>query len=94
MPNPLCESANHTFVNFNRVLSNSTYYTGNATEYDWTIDEGQIINTNSSGGEMALILTETNGAPVSRPHATSTMVPSPPDLKPAAGQALLRHLLP
>jgi beta-glucanase (GH16 family) len=61
MPEPVCESANHTFANFNRVLSNSTYYTGNATEYDWTIDEGQIINTNSSGGEMALILTETNG---------------------------------
>lgn len=40
---------------------NSTYYDGNATEYDWTLDKGTIINTNSSGGELALLLTETNG---------------------------------
>lgn len=40
---------------------NTTYYGGNATEYDWTLDKGQIINTNSSGGELALLLTETNG---------------------------------
>ena len=40
---------------------NTTYYDGNATEYDWTLDKGNIINTNSSGGELALLLTETNG---------------------------------
>ena len=40
---------------------NTTYYGGNATEYDWTLDKGQIINTNTSGGELALLLTETNG---------------------------------
>lgn len=61
MPNPVCKSNKHTFADFSRVLSNSTYYTGNATEYDWTVDQGQIINTNSSGGEMALTLTQAGG---------------------------------
>lgn len=28
---------------------------------DWVVDKGNIINTNSSGGELALLLTETNG---------------------------------
>ncbi|KAF5389585.1 hypothetical protein D9757_004084 [Collybiopsis confluens] len=28
---------------------------------DWVVDKGSIINTNSSGGELGLILTETNG---------------------------------
>ncbi|PSS36956.1 hypothetical protein PHLCEN_2v1172 [Hermanssonia centrifuga] len=40
---------------------NGTYYDGNATEYDWVLDKGNVINTNSSGGELALLLTETNG---------------------------------
>jgi len=61
MPNPVCENAYHTFADFSRVLSNSTLYTGNATRYDWSVDQGQIINTNSSGGELALILSEQNG---------------------------------
>lgn len=51
----------HTFPDLSRVLTNSTYYDGNATEYDWVLDKGNIINTNSSGGELALLLTETNG---------------------------------
>jgi len=61
MPNPVCESANYTFADLSRVLSNSTFYTGNATKYDWTVDQGQVINTNSSGGELALTLTQQNG---------------------------------
>lgn len=40
---------------------NTTLYDGNATEYDWTLDKGNIINTNTSGGELALLLTESNG---------------------------------
>jgi len=61
MPNPVCQSKKYNFADFSRVLSNSTYYTGNATEYDWTVDQGQIINTNSSGGELALTLTQAGG---------------------------------
>ena len=51
----------HTFPDLSRIIMNTTYYGGNATEYDWTLDKGQIINTNTSGGELALLLTETNG---------------------------------
>jgi len=58
MPSPVCKSTNYTFSDLNRVLSNSTGYTGNATAYDWTVDKGQIMN---SGGELGLVLTETNG---------------------------------
>lgn len=51
----------HTFADFSRILSNATYFDGNASEYDWVLNQGQIINTNQSGGELAMILTETNG---------------------------------
>lgn len=30
-------------------------------EIDWVVDKGAIFNTNSSGGELALVLTEDNG---------------------------------
>jgi len=36
-------------------------YNGNASAYDWIVDKGDITNTNSSGGELALLLTQTNG---------------------------------
>lgn len=60
-PNPVCENSVHTFPDLSRILMNATYYDGNATEYDWTLDKGNIINTNTSGGELALLLTESNG---------------------------------
>ncbi|KAE9407905.1 hypothetical protein BT96DRAFT_1013796 [Gymnopus androsaceus JB14] len=60
-PNPLCEDATYTFANNSRILTNASQYDGNAAEYDWVVDKGSIINTNSSGGELGLILTETNG---------------------------------
>jgi beta-glucanase (GH16 family) len=28
---------------------------------DWVLDKGNIMNTNANGGELALLLTETNG---------------------------------
>lgn len=28
---------------------------------DWTLDKGNILNTNASGGELALLLTKDNG---------------------------------
>ncbi|OSC98072.1 glycoside hydrolase family 16 protein [Trametes coccinea BRFM310] len=60
-PEPVCQNANHTFADFSRILSNATYFDGNATKYDWVVNQGSIINTNSSGGELAMILTQDNG---------------------------------
>ncbi|KII87844.1 glycoside hydrolase family 16 protein [Plicaturopsis crispa FD-325 SS-3] len=61
MPNPICQSANHTFADNSRILSNATYFGGNASAYDWVVDKGNIMNTNTSGGELVLLLTEDNG---------------------------------
>ncbi|KAF5361620.1 hypothetical protein D9758_007371 [Tetrapyrgos nigripes] len=60
-PNPICDSATHAFTDNSRILSNATFFDGNATEYDWVVDKGNIMNTDSSGGELALLLTEENG---------------------------------
>jgi len=57
-PEPICQNANYTFADQSRILTNSTFFDGNATEYDWTVDEGSI---QSSNGDLAMILTETNG---------------------------------
>lgn len=40
---------------------NATDYNGNATAYDWVLDKGTIMNTNTSGGELGMLLTSTNG---------------------------------
>lgn len=40
---------------------NATHYDGNATAFDWVLDKGDILNTNSSGGELGMLLTEANG---------------------------------
>ncbi|KZP33738.1 glycoside hydrolase family 16 protein [Athelia psychrophila] len=61
MPNPVCQNANHTFADNSRILPNVTMFNGNASAYDWTLDKGNIVNTNASGGELALILSQTNG---------------------------------
>jgi len=61
MPNPVCESATYDFANDSRILSNSTFFNGNASEYDWVVDKGNIFNTNTSTGELALTLTQANG---------------------------------
>jgi beta-glucanase (GH16 family) len=61
LPNPVCESAKYTFADNSRILSNATLYNGNASAYDWTLDKGTIMNTNSSGGELGLLLTQDNG---------------------------------
>ncbi|KAI0792520.1 concanavalin A-like lectin/glucanase domain-containing protein [Abortiporus biennis] len=59
MPEPVCQNANHTFADFSRILSNSTQFGGNASEYDWVINSGSILNTTAN--ELAMTLTETNG---------------------------------
>jgi len=60
MPAPLCQNATYTFDNNStRILSNATFYNGNASEYDWIVDKGNMMTT--SDGDLAVILTETNG---------------------------------
>ncbi|KAI0370567.1 concanavalin A-like lectin/glucanase [Pilatotrama ljubarskyi] len=59
MPEPVCQNANHTFTDFSRILSNATYFDGNATKYDWVVNQGSIIN--STAGELGMILTQDNG---------------------------------
>ncbi|KAI0346405.1 concanavalin A-like lectin/glucanase [Trametopsis cervina] len=59
-PNPVCENS-HTFPDLSRIAMNSTNYNGNASSFDWVLDKGNILNTNASGGELGLLLTETNG---------------------------------
>ncbi|KAF8635468.1 hypothetical protein AX15_000441 [Amanita polypyramis BW_CC] len=60
-PNPVCQNASHVFTDNSRILSNATFYDGNATEYDWVVDKGNIVNTNANGGELAMLLTQSNG---------------------------------
>jgi beta-glucanase (GH16 family) len=60
-PMPICQNANHTFADDSRILGNATEFDGNATKYDWVLDKGNIVNTNQSGGELEMILTESNG---------------------------------
>ncbi|KAH9852274.1 glycoside hydrolase family 16 protein [Lenzites betulinus] len=60
MPEPVCQNANYTFTDFSRILTNSTLFDGNATKYDFVINQGAIIN-GSSPGELAMTLTESNG---------------------------------
>ncbi|RDX43129.1 concanavalin A-like lectin/glucanase [Lentinus brumalis] len=59
MPEPVCQNANHTFKDTSRILTNATYFDGNATKYDWVVNSGTIIN--STAGELGLTLTEDNG---------------------------------
>ncbi|KAG1776778.1 glycoside hydrolase family 16 protein [Suillus placidus] len=59
---PMCENANYTLSDTSRILSNYTYFNGNASEYDWVVEQGSIINTTSNGeAAIAVLLTETGG---------------------------------
>ena len=52
----------HTFTDLSRIATNATSYNGNASAYDWVLDEGTVINTNTSDGvAVAMLLTQTNG---------------------------------
>jgi len=59
-PAPICQDKTYTFLDNSRII-NSTLYNGNASAYDFTLDNGAIYNLNSSIGELALLLTQTNG---------------------------------
>jgi len=59
-PVPICQSATHTFTDNSRIFSNASLFDGNASEYDWVVNSGNIMNTNTSGGELALLLTQDN----------------------------------
>jgi beta-glucanase (GH16 family) len=43
----------------NKILSNYTLFDGNASEYDWVVESGTVLNTAQQ--ELVLTLTETNG---------------------------------
>ncbi|KAN0131699.1 putative glycosidase crf2 [Lactarius tabidus] len=60
-PNPICRSANYIFTDQTRIHPNASLFDGNTTAYDWVLNRGNISNTNSSGGEIALMLTQSNG---------------------------------
>ncbi|KAI0828678.1 concanavalin A-like lectin/glucanase domain-containing protein [Trametes gibbosa] len=60
MPEPVCQNANLTFTDFSRILSNATYFDGNATKYDWVVNQGNIIN-GTAAGELGMTLTQDNG---------------------------------
>ncbi|KAG2748885.1 glycoside hydrolase family 16 protein [Suillus brevipes Sb2] len=59
---PMCSNANYTLSDTSRILSNYTYFNGNASEYDWVVEQGSIINTTSDGEPaIAVLLTESGG---------------------------------
>jgi len=59
LPNPVCKTGVYSFADNSRVQSNSSFYDGNATEYDFVVDQGTILNTGSQ--ELVLTLTEAAG---------------------------------
>jgi len=61
LPNPVCKSAVYKFADNSRVQTNASHYDGNATEFDFVVDKGTIINTGANGGELVMTLTEENG---------------------------------
>ncbi|KAJ6557946.1 glycoside hydrolase family 16 protein [Mycena capillaripes] len=61
LPNPVCKNAVHTFTDNSRILSNASFFDGNASAYDFIVESGNIMNTNTSGGELAMLLTQDNG---------------------------------
>jgi len=59
-PDPVCQSANYTLSDTSRIISNSTHFNGNASQYDWVVQQGSYLNT-TSDGEAAIALTLTQG---------------------------------
>ncbi|KAI0760422.1 concanavalin A-like lectin/glucanase domain-containing protein [Fomes fomentarius] len=59
MPEPICKDAKYSFADTSRILTNATYFDGNATKYDWVVNSGTVLN--GTDGEVAMILTEDNG---------------------------------
>ncbi|KAH7104561.1 concanavalin A-like lectin/glucanase domain-containing protein, partial [Auriculariales sp. MPI-PUGE-AT-0066] len=62
-PLPLCKDATYTFPDISRIV-NSTVFDGNATAYDWTIDNTNMDMSeylSATNGELALFLSEKNG---------------------------------
>ncbi|KAF8348587.1 glycoside hydrolase family 16 protein [Amanita rubescens] len=57
-PNPVCQNTKLVFPNTSRILQNATLYNGNASEYDWVMSKGNILNTNDT---LIMTLTESNG---------------------------------
>jgi len=56
---PICEDAVYTFPDLSSLVT-ADKYDGNSSSHAWTIDVGTPQHTNNNGGEVALVLTETN----------------------------------
>lgn len=85
-PNPVCQDATHVFQDNSRILANATYFDGNASAYDWVVDKGNIMNTNSSGGELVSSSPRLMAEHVFLPLVMSTTGQSPLPSKPVDGQ--------
>jgi len=58
MPAPICQSATYDLTDTSRILTNGSFYDGNATAHDFIVDKGNIQQSN---GELGVILTQDNG---------------------------------
>jgi len=56
---PICQDAVYTFPDLSSLVA-ADKYDGNSSSHAWTIDQGTPQSTNNNGGEVALVLTETN----------------------------------
>jgi hypothetical protein len=58
-PMPMCQSGTYSFANLDRVQTNLTYWDGNVTKYDWTVDSGNVM-PGSDNNSMVMTLSEAN----------------------------------
>ncbi|EPS95247.1 hypothetical protein FOMPIDRAFT_162459 [Fomitopsis schrenkii] len=58
MPEPVCENQNITFQSFDRILMNATHYNGNASAWDFILQQGNIQNTTNN--ELVMTLNQEN----------------------------------
>jgi len=68
---PICQDAVYTFPDMSSLVADK--YDGNSTSHAWTLDQGTPQHTHNNGGEIALVLTETNNGTVYHPQNTFTM---------------------
>lgn len=59
-PAPLCKSGTYTFNDPSRLI-NASLYDGNATAYDWVINQGNVLYPTSQEQGLTMLLTESNG---------------------------------
>ena len=72
---PLTYCAQYTFDDFSRILSNTAYFDGNTTKYDWVVSSSTVLNS-TAPGDLVPTLTQENGGILSSTcyihHGTTT----------------------